>query len=190
MDHCFASNDIILPDSLQVLELSEMESPGLNRGQADGTATSLKNLWSLSFSGPFWPSCLRKDHLLANCSNLIDLELSLVPFTDDSFMDFLQAGCFENVQRLKLTLQSIEDVHSALFIKGFAGLRVLHLQGALITGVFIMDLLDADSCKINQILLKGCDKVSSDIVDWATNRGVDIKLIKSQEIGSSRVRER
>lgn len=183
-----AASDLILPASVQKLSLATRPI-SRERSIGDGICTPLKGLRYLNISDSAWPPFLRKDDLSANRASLSDLSLSLQPCDDIKFVESWLAGCFQNVQRLALTCQTIEDIDSGMFIEGFPELRTLQLHNAMITGVFIVDLLKAETCKIREVTLSGCDKVSSDIVEWAADRGVSVSITKPPESGSRRLRE-
>lgn len=183
-----AASSLILPASVQKLSLATRTiSP--ERSIGGDICTSLKSLRYLDISDSTWPPFLRKDDLSANRASLRDLSLSLQPCSDPKFVELSLAGCFQNVQRLALICQAIEDIDSGFFIEGFPELRSLQLHSAMITGVFIVDLLKAKTCKIREVSLSGCDKVSSDIVEWAAHRGVSVSITKPPESGSRRLRE-
>ncbi|KIV96009.1 hypothetical protein PV10_03593 [Exophiala mesophila] len=182
------ASKLILPPSIQTLSLvtrALFPEPVIS---AD-ICTPLKNLHYLDISDSTWPPFLQKDHMSANRASLSDLSLYLHPYGDRKFVELTLAGCFQNVQRLSLACQAVEDIDSGMFIEGFPELRTLKLHSAMITGVFVVDLLKAQTCKIREITLSGCDKVSSDIVEWAAHRGVSVSITKATELGSTRLRE-
>lgn len=112
--------------------------------------------------------------------------------TEGDVAKLVQSGWLKGLKHLVVRGSTLNDSHSRFFIEGCPDIQTLALEGAMITGAFISDLLKAPSCKLRLIRLMLCTQVSSDVVPWAEVRGVKIKLMHhglGPDLGGRRVRE-
>lgn len=119
---------------------------------------------------------------------LTELSIDVDALDSSHFVHLMTSvGWMKQLQHLRLKLQALNDMHSQLFIEGCPHLKTLVLENALITGVFVVDLLTAPSSQIALLVLKDCVKVSLDTIDWARNRGVHVEVRNSTQALGGRI---
>ena len=102
---------------------------------------------------------------------LQDSALTLRDFT----YDLLEKGAMQHVTRLCLSFYELDDDYAGKLVSYCPALESLELSGAKITGVFIKRLANSAESRVKSIVLVNCTNVSSDALDWARERGIEVR---------------
>lgn len=190
---CFASYHLCFPAKLQDLRIHYLKSVTWRPIPDVPPLTRLTDLRTLDLKVNEWPRYLDSEFLpTEEETNLSELSLDVDLTASRRGLEFLEHGCVKRLRHLTFGCQNLKDVHSTTFIERIPQLETLTLRDAAITGVFIMDLLKAPTCRLREIHLRACPNISRDVVPWAKARGVNItmrKNLESAKNGQRRVHE-
>jgi len=94
-----------------------------------------------------------------------------------NLVDLIRSPWFRGLTSLRIDTTSLEDSHNQVLIESCPDLQTFHINGPSITGVFLSQMIKAPTSKLRKIVIDKCHKVSTDIVPWAEERGVEIVYI-------------
>ncbi|EXJ54320.1 hypothetical protein A1O7_09658 [Cladophialophora yegresii CBS 114405] len=202
--HC-AVRDLFLPSTITHLRMESCE------------LQTSRNLWPFAGPQPELPALDNLETLdMLDSAPRTNIEMPFLPlisqasaktkpgkltslgltYKDDSahYLEALMLSeWFAGLKALHIDSQNIVDRHSQLFVTACPELERIHIRGAQITGVFIVDLVAVPKSKLRAVTVEDCPKVSRDIIQFGEQRGVHVKFIASAENSSRssgrRVRE-
>jgi len=176
---CRLPHHLYFPAKLQDLRIYYLNHSTYTPPPVDTPLTRLVDLRTLDLRIREWPQYLELGSLpTEDETRLSELSLDMDFQVNQQGLEFLEHGCVKRLSHLTLRCQSLKDPHSATFIKHMPNLETLTIGDASITGVFIMDLVQATACRLREIHLQSCANVSRDVVPWAKSRGVRITMAK------------
>lgn len=83
----------------------------------------------------------------------------------------------------------LRDEHAHDFGQVFRQLEELEIENnPHITGSFVSTLIHRTDTRLHKVILRGCEKVSPDVVFWAQSQGVDVKLFRTVHPTGKRLR--
>ena len=200
LNKCFLTN-LLLPPSLRHLEMTmcifvyqevPIHSMPTTSFPALDNLETLNILDSKRMAGERvpYPPFLRHAITKGRQGGLSSFSFSIENALAEDFVTMMTSPWFRGLTNLRIgDRRTIKDQQSQVLLDNCPNLETLQLEAASITGVFLSDLIRAESSKLRKITLSTCNQVSRDIVPWARERGVEIEFVNGLEVMGHPVRE-
>lgn len=166
----------LLPISVETLDLSSCiyDLYGVSESKARLKATHLPALTGLSVAGDHYttdPTVLSL--LKANKGNLKSLNIKgCHNLTPTDYYTLIREGFLDTVTQLGLGVHNIGDEIIESIATNLSHLKILDLDSARVTGIGVKALALQKNRTLERLILKNCEYVSVDAVEYARARGI------------------
>ena len=173
----------ILPASLEILDWTDFVVHEPRPTSAD--TTPVRNLRVARLAGCTCDSRILGSIIKSECSALtyLDLDFETSKTSPDNwpvFLDVLRGGCLRELTYLRIWYSMLSDSHIDDLVANCCKLETVDVSSPRMTGVFVVGLITAPGSRVKRLVLRNCNRVSTDTDGWARQRGVVVERTDSE----------